>query len=83
MPMAYLFEGADIVPDDNGGTLSQPTTSVQMTESEDGLGWAWTAPWLTPGEYTVAYTCDGMNDEPDVDDELEFREQFNATVNGS
>lgn len=80
MPMVYLFEGADTVPDDNGGAVSQPTASVEMTETEDGLGWEWTAPWLATADYTVAYTCDGINDEPDTDDELDFKVQFNAAL---
>ncbi len=82
-PMAYLYEGADITPDDYGGIESEPTVSVDMTPAEDGLGWTWTAPWLKPADYTIAYTCNGESDNPEVDDDIEFRVQSNETVNGA
>ena len=79
-PMAYLFEGADVVPDDIDGDDIDPVVSVAMSMSADGTGWDWNAPWLESGAYTVAYVCDGSIDDPEADDQLDFKQQFNRSI---
>jgi len=67
----YLFEGADITPDDIGGQGDEPyaTASVVL----DGGGFNYVLTYLAAGTYTLAFTCDGIEDDPATDDDLNFR----------
>ena len=78
--MTYIFEGADVTPDDIDGTDPDPVASVHMKMADDGVNWQWAAPLLAPGHYTVAYTCDGELDDPATDDAIAFAVQFNTHI---
>lgn len=76
--VVYIYEGADVVPtdvsDENGG----PLTTAFVVFDEDV--YTYEAGFLPAGEYTVAYTCDAINDDPQSVEELDFYGVGNATV---
>lgn len=48
--------------------------------TRDGANYTYTAGFLTAGGYTVAFTCQGANDDPATDDTLAFLAAANVTV---
>lgn len=76
---AYVYAGADVTPDDEGSDTA-PVASA-LVELDDATGeYTFMVGYLTAGEYTVAWTCDADQDEPDSDDDLTFEANTNATV---
>ena len=86
--VVYIYAGADVIPDDIDGIDADPLTTADVRFNDDSGNYEYMAPFLSPGEYTVAFTCQGADDvvpdpeqpELDVDDELEFTDGINATV---
>lgn len=82
--VVYVFEGADINPDDIDGNAPDPVTTANVS-LEDGR---YMAAFLEPGPYTVAFTCQGGDDavpdddmpELDTDDAIEFTAGQNVEV---
>ena len=69
VPMVYVFSGTDIVPNDmdlEDGTV-EPVTSAYV----NALQAFYVGP-IDAGDYTFAFTCDGMLDDPELDDVLDF-----------
>ena len=69
VPMVYVFSdgtnaAGSTVPDDQDGTAPDP---VLMAEPDATTG-AYKATFLTQGNYTVAYTCNGDKDVMTTDD---------------
>ena len=80
----YVFAGYDAVLDDIDGQNDPLTTAaVRIDESQAGA-YAYMIPFLDPGAYTVAFTCQGLDDDPATDqvapDEITFSGQVNADV---
>lgn len=71
----YVFAG-DVVPDDVDAIAPDPVTAARARE-EEGMC-VYTAAFLEPGLYTVAFTWDGALDDPALDDALAF--PFNTTA---
>jgi hypothetical protein len=73
-PTVYLYQGANVVPDDiynplNGGTDTAPTVDPLVTAQASlnaSSVYAYTIAFVPVGSYTVAFTCD--NDDPAVDE---------------
>lgn len=78
-PAVYVYAGADFAPGDEGSATA-PLGSAQVTLDElDGV-FRYTAAFLPPGDYTVAFTCDAALDDPDRDDDIVFVTPTTATV---
>jgi hypothetical protein len=85
--VVYVFEGLDILPDDIDGILPDPLTTADVRLNNDG-NQEYMLPFLSPGDYTVAFTCQGADDAmPDpensalpVDNAIEFTAGINTTV---
>jgi hypothetical protein len=68
-PGVYLYTGSVAAPADNNSTVSgssQPLASKVPVQTNDGLYYQFT--FLPPGTYTVAYTCQADEDNPDQAD---------------
>jgi hypothetical protein len=63
----YLFVG-DVTPDDRDGIGVEPYAT---TEVATGGGYA--LRFLPAGDYTLAVTCRGNEEDPDSDDDLDFQ----------
>jgi hypothetical protein len=87
--VVYIWAGSDVTPDDIDDTDPQPVTSASVKLNNDSGEYEYSAPFLSVGPYTVAFTCQGLNDnipDPemlaiDTDDSLAFTPGQNATVN--
>ena len=82
----YVFEGSNVVPDDIDGIAPDPITTANILRDIDSGTYRYTAAFLPPGDYTVAFTCQGRADRvPDddaaaPDDDLAFSPAVNAQV---
>jgi hypothetical protein len=73
-PAVYLYTG-NATPEDYNSTAqsgdpNQPIASKLPDTSANPITYQFT--FLAPGTYTVAYTCQGANDNPDQADSIEF-----------
>lgn len=75
----YIFEGADITPDDIDDTDPDPIATAQVIMNENG-GYDYIATYIPPGDYTVAFTCQALDDEPETSEDIVFSAMVNATV---
>ncbi len=75
----YAYSGADITPVELSGDEDDAvaTALVEFAEGE----YSYEIGFLEEGEYTVAFTCDNTEDEPEaVDESIEFVGATNTTV---
>lgn len=75
----YLYQGADVVPDDVDGVLPDPLASGAVTLQGDGT-YRYTIAFLSPGSYTVAWTCDAADDQPESSEDLAFSPAANVSI---
>lgn len=76
----YVFEGGDVTPDDVDGAEPDPVTTVQVRDEDADGTYAGTAGFLEAGTYTVAYTCDPEDDDPEAEDSLTFMDVVDIEV---
>lgn len=66
--VVYVFEGSPVVPDDIDGISPDPLTTADVRLNIATGNHEYYAPFLAPGNYTVAFTCQGTDDAvPDAD----------------
>ena len=66
----YIFAGAGVTPDDIDTVDPEPLATTAVTQDTNG-DYRYKA-LLSPGEYTVAFTCQADDDNPDSEDALVF-----------
>jgi Domain of unknown function (DUF4382) len=71
-PAVYVFEGGAVMPDDIDGIAPDPVTTAAVKLDGSDNQYKYTAAFLEPGTYTIAFTCDAAADDPMVDDALTF-----------
>ena len=76
----YVYEGSTATPVDINTSLSdgQPLTTAQVTQNNGA--WEYTAAYLDPGAYTVAFSCQSTLDLPDATDSIVFHNPAGVTV---
>ena len=62
----YIFDGLDATPTDIADLPTDPAATVAVRQRQDG-SYGYSAV-LTPGDYTVAFTCQASSDDPEVDE---------------
>lgn len=75
----YLYQGADVVPDDVDGVQPDPLASGAVTLQGDGT-YRYTIAFLSPGSYMVAWTCDAADDQPESSEDLAFSPAANVSI---
>ena len=65
----YAFPG-DAVPSDVRGDDSDPIASALV--KYDAGAYRYELGFVPEGDYTIAYTCDAVNDDPETEDKLAF-----------
>jgi hypothetical protein len=75
----YLFEGTDVSPDDLDGAGVEPFATTSVTRSAT-TALVYALRFLPDGEYTLALACNGYEDELGVDDDLNFRNVTNVSI---
>lgn len=68
----YVFAGAGTEPRDVRGTAGDPAASAQVMLDPQSGEYRYHAAFLPAGDYTVAFTCQGVDDEPDQTDAIVF-----------
>ena len=64
--VVYIYEGAGITPDDVDGIAADPVATADVTQNTAG-DYVYRIV-LEPGTYTVAFTCQAGDDDPEVDE---------------
>lgn len=65
----YLYEGWGATPDDLGGSGQQPVVSAPVVANPNSAtGYSYTLAYVSAGDYTVAFTCQALEDLFDADD---------------
>ena len=83
----YLFTGNDAVTGDvfvddqgNPADSDNPVTTATVTYNPDSDSYEYQIGFVPEGDYTVAFTCQALDDMPDSDDDLTFSAQRNVNV---
>jgi hypothetical protein len=82
-PLVYVYEMAGVIPDDMDNADAEPITvaMVDNLDPEAAGAWTYSVPFLDPVDYTVAFTCEEVPDDPVVNnDEIMFQHAQSATV---
>jgi len=67
VPSVYVFAGS-VTPDDDDGDGDSVIAVTPDTTGGSNVAAPYKATFLPPGNYTVAYTCNGDKDDPATDD---------------
>ena len=78
----YLYQGQDVTPDDIGGSGTQPFATAPIFTGNGGT-FFYALRYLPAGDYTLALTCIGNDEEALQDQDLEFRNIQNVQVDDS
>ncbi len=64
----YVFEDHGVIPDDEDVFDPNPITSAMVTFDADTQEYVYKVAFLSAGNYTVAFTCQAEDDDPEVDE---------------
>jgi len=86
----YLYDDADASPgdiqvDESGDPVERtgednPLTTANVKQNADTGAYEYTIGFVAEGEYTVAFTCQALDDDPALDDALALEQPANVTV---
>lgn len=79
-PAVYVFAGSSVTPDDVDTIAPEPVTSAVPKLNTTTGQYGYTVGFLSEGAYTVSFTCDAGQDNPDTNDTLVFSGTQNASV---
>lgn len=75
----YLFPGYDAEADDIDTNEPEPITTTTVELNTDGF-YEYEIGFVQAGDYTLAFTCEATNDDPETDDAIKFSATQNVTV---
>ena len=78
-PAAYLYEGANVEPDDIGSRTEPLTTTAVHYDFNPGV-WHFVMAFVPAGQYTLAFTCEADEDDADRNDRPDFTGVRNVTI---
>src|SRR5690606_31084979 len=76
----YLFQGRDITPDDIDGAGVEPFATAPIFTGQGGASFFYALRYLPEGDYTLAVTCIGNDEDPLEDQDLRFRNVVNVSL---
>ena len=83
----YLYTGqdaatGDVFVDDQGAPVGSdnPVTTATVNYNPDSDAYEYQIGFVPEGDYTLAFTCQALDDMPDTDDDLIFSAQRNVDV---
>lgn len=77
----YLYQGRDVTPSDIGGSGAQPFATAPVFTSSIGNIFSYALRYLPAGNYTLAVTCEGNDENPTTGENLGFRNAVNVILN--
>lgn len=75
----YVYNGSGVTPDDMEGDAGDPLASANVVQTGP-TSYVYTIAFLSPGSYTVSYTCDAASDAPETSEALDFFGTANVNV---
>ncbi|WP_168203121.1 DUF4382 domain-containing protein [Marinobacter fonticola] len=75
--LVYVYQGADVAPDDLGSG-TEPVVAVPVTDEDDPGTYRYQASLISEGNYTVSYSCD--IDDNETDEDLAFIDSESVRV---
>jgi len=75
----YVFQNHNIAPDDVDEIIPDPITTAIVRRNTIGE-YVYRGSFLNAGNYTIAFTCQAENDDPETDDNLDFVGTANVSV---
>ncbi len=80
--VVYLYSGLDASVIDVQDLETDPLASTNATFNSETSAYEFTLAFVEAGDYTLAFTCDAVLDDPEVDDSetVVFTEGMNVTV---
>lgn len=66
--VVYVFAGHDVEPDDIDQNEPNPIATIEVAQAAIDYEYSTI---LSPGDYTIAFTCQAANDDPETDDPTE------------
>jgi hypothetical protein len=75
----YLYEGLDVIPEDIHTEETDPVATADVKQDENGM-YQYSMEFIGSGDYTIALTCQALDDEADIDEEIVFAESANITL---
>jgi hypothetical protein len=75
----YLYLGRNAQPDDLDGAEAEPFATTGVTESGT-VGFRYALRYLPAGDYTLAFTCQGDEEVPGSDEDLDFLNAENVAI---
>ncbi|WP_162925831.1 DUF4382 domain-containing protein [Isoalcanivorax indicus] len=83
--VVYLYEGSDRTPgdihvDEQGEPLSPDSPLATANVRQDAGIWQFTLDFVPAGDYTVAFSCQGLDDDPQQEDDIVFADSVNVSV---
>jgi hypothetical protein len=79
----YLFQGRDVTPDDIDGAGVEPFATSPVFSATTGGGFFYSLRYLPAGDYTLAVSCSGNDEDPVTDEDLQFRNAVNVNLDDS
>lgn len=76
----YLFQGKNVTPDDLDGAGVEPFATAPVYTGQNGGSFFYTLRVLPKGDYTLALTCRGNDDELLKNENLDFRNIVNVEL---
>ena len=83
----YLYTGrdaqtGDVFVDDQGAAIDSdnPVTTATVNYNSGNDAYEYQIGFVPEGDYTLAFTCQSLDDMPDTDDNLTFSAQRNVSV---
>jgi hypothetical protein len=76
-PAVYVYNGHGVTPEDEGSALPPLASAIVRIAGADFF---YRVPFLPPGNYTAALTCDAAADNPEQDDATTFEATRNVVV---
>jgi hypothetical protein len=76
--VVYVFAGSNVTPDDIDGT-DDPVATADVIPVNGIYSYRVA---LTPGDYTVAFTCQAADDEPETNETIAFLPAVNVVMTG-
>jgi hypothetical protein len=79
----YLFQGNDVTPDDLDASGVEPFATAPVLTSADNSSFFYSLRVLPEGDYTLALTCIGNDEDAATDEDLEFRNIINVELDNN
>jgi hypothetical protein len=75
--VVYVYSGTPTLPLDDVDGTGDPVATVEATRNSVGDYVYRTL--IAPGTYTVVFTCEGGNDDPEAEDDITFKDPVGTT----